>query len=611
MIRRKRVLGIAVGALLLSTVVAAGAALGQGTGSVLDDFEGSAFEDRWWHYDDGSVFNCVVSAPGYESDHALRVSFEIGAAQFPGCGMDVMDAASWTNATGITFVWRSEQAGQVVVVVLDMADSSQTNPDSEGVTPFEALLLTSGGEWQVVVLPWSAFAKADWVGATGADAIDPGRVVDVLIMPGESQRGTLWIDDLSLASNSVQSPPSGGEDSSVVTVGGYDKFALWEGSTHLRGVNTWQRVVIPELDGLEFLGSGHVGPPYTQEDFDRLAALGANYVNISGPGLFTERPPYVLDEEVQANLDNLLEMIGRADMFAVISARTGPGRSDFTFYSDDVVGWGYANLLNDEVWREQAAQDAWVEMWRYTAARYRDNPIVVGYDLMVEPNANDVWLDVWEPDEFYAAYAGTLYDWNQLYPRIVAAIREVDPDTPILIAASSYSAVAWLPYLQPVDDARTVYTVHQYEPQDQYTHQESIPAEHTYPGVFDVNWDGVPDEFNREWLDGLLTVIDDFAARYDVPVAVNEFGVVRWIPGAADFMRDEMSLFEARGMNNAFWAYHPAWPPHREGNNAFDFLLGPDPNNTTTVVESDLLAVIRDYWSHNTLRPSNVSEWMP
>jgi len=37
-------------------------------------------------------------------------------------------------------------------------------------------------------------------------------------------------------------------------------------------------------------------------------SIGANYVNISHPGLFTERPPYVVDEQVQANLDCLFEM---------------------------------------------------------------------------------------------------------------------------------------------------------------------------------------------------------------------------------------------------------------------------------------------------------------
>lgn len=187
------------------------------------------------------------------------------------------------------------------------------------------------------------------------------------------------------------------------------KWELWVDGTQLRGANIYQRRVYPELDGLTFMGPGPVGPPYIQEDFDRLAALGANYVNISHPGLFTETPPYTLDQDIQDNLDNLLNMIAEADMFAVIAFRTGPGRSEFTFFWDEVGDWFDESYLNDAMWQDQTAQDAWVAMWRYTAERYRDNPIVVGYDLMVEPNSNEVGsdafndpLDIWDPNEFYA-----------------------------------------------------------------------------------------------------------------------------------------------------------------------------------------------------------------
>ncbi len=389
--------------------------------------------------------------------------------------------------------------------------------------------------------------------------------------------------------------------SPVVTAG--DKWALWSGPTQLRGANTWQRVVVPDLDGSDFLGSDHVGPPYTQADFDRLAALGANYVNVSGPGLFTERPPYTLDEQVQANLDNLLAMISQADMFAVITFRTGPGRSDFTFYSEGAGDWFDEELLIEWVWEEQEAQDGWVEMWRTAAERYRDNPIVVGYDLMCEPHSAGALLDVWEPDEFYPAYAGTLYDWNQLYPHITAAIRQVDPSTPILIGGNGWSAVRWLPYLEPTGDARTVYMVHQYEPQIEYTHQEP-PAENTYPGEFDLDWDGESDSFDRAWLDEYLSIIDQFQDEHDVPVAVNEFGVVRWVPGAAQFMDDQMALFEQRGMNHAFWVWDPYWEPWTEEVNGFTFRFGPDPDNASDI-ESALQDVILAYWARNTVRPSS------
>ena len=361
----------------------------------------------------------------------------------------------------------------------------------------------------------------------------------------------------------------------------------------------------PELDGPEFMGPGPVGPPHVQDDFDRLAALGANYVQISHPGLFTESQPYTLDEGIQDNLDNLLDMIAEADMFVVIGFRTGPGRSEFTFMLEDVGDWFDESYLNDDVWRDQAAQDAWVAMWRHTAERYRDNPVVVGYDLMVEPNSNEVWLDIWDPEEFYADYGGTLYDWNRLHPRITAAIRQVDAKTPILIGGMSYSSVRWFPYVELTGDPLTVYTVHQYQP-NLYTHQWWDDLEYSYPGVFDTDWDGVDDQFDKTWLDDLLSTVDAFVATHGVPVSANEFGVVRWVSGAADFMNDQMDLFEQRGMNHAFWAWDASWEPHAE-NDAFNFRHGPDPQNHVDVPSSDLIEVILKYWGRNAVHPSNAT----
>ena len=389
----------------------------------------------------------------------------------------------------------------------------------------------------------------------------------------------------------------------VSSTGGFDEWTLWTGGAHLRGANIYQRRVYPELDGADFMGPGPVGPPYTQADLNALAALGANYVNVSHPGLFAETAPYTLDQDIQDNLDNLLEMIAQADMFAVITFRTGPGRSEFwAFWGEDTVsdpgeGWFDPSYYNNRVWGNQAAQDAWAEMWRYTAQRYQDNPVVVGYDLMCEPNSNEVGsfpvgdpLDVWDPEEFYSQYGGTLYDWNQFYPDISAAIREVDAGTPILIGGMAYSSIEWLPYLTPTGDSRTVYTVHQYDP-FVYTHQ-GPPLTNSYP-------DG---SFNKTWLDDLLSAIDTFTTTYNVPVAVNEFGLMRWEPGAHTFMDDQMDLLEQRGINHALWLWESSWHPIQDEIDAFNFRHGPDPDNHTDV-ESDLLDVIVEHWGCNTVRP--------
>jgi hypothetical protein len=378
-----------------------------------------------------------------------------------------------------------------------------------------------------------------------------------------------------------------------------DKWNFWSGGTILRGANVYQRLVYTEVDGTDFMGKGPLGPPYTQDDIDALARAGANWVQLSHPGLFTEKPPFVLDTDVQDSLDRLLDMVDRAGMKATIAFRTGPGRSDFTFYWDGAGVWFDPSYLNDDVWLDQAAQDAWVEMWRYTAERYRDHAAVIGYELMVEPNSNDRLLSVWDPAEFEARYRGSLYDWNQLHPRITAAVREVDSQTPILLGGNDYSSASWLPYLQPSSDSRTVYIVHQYEPMA-YTHQDADKLEFTYPGVFDANYDGRPERVDKNWLISWLSTIDDFRAATGAPVAISEYGIKRWVPNASTFIDDELSLFEAKGLNYAVWIWDPAWPAWNQINDDFNLRNGPDPDNHVDVANA-IMNITSRYWSLNSV----------
>lgn len=383
----------------------------------------------------------------------------------------------------------------------------------------------------------------------------------------------------------------------VTAAASADDWELWTSGTRLRGANVYQRLVYPEVDGPDFMGSGPLGPPYTQADLDALAAAGANWVQLSHPGLFTEKPPYVLNGDVQDSLDRLLDMVGKAGMKATIAFRTGPGRSDFTFYWDGAGEWFDPSYLNDNVWVEQEAQDAWVAMWRYTAERYRDHPAVIGYELMVEPNSNDRLLGVWDPEEFYSRYGGSLYDWNQLYPRITAAVRDVDTDTPILVGGNDYSNSNWLPYLSVSGDDRTVYIVHQYEPMI-YTHQDADSLRLSYPGVFDAKNDSRPETVDKAWLEVWLSPIDSFRSATGAPVAVSEYGIKRWVPDAARFIDDELGIFEASGLNYAVWIWDPVWQAWNNLNDDFSLRDGPDPNNHVEI-ENQIMTVTSKYWWFN------------
>ena len=206
-----------------------------------------------------------------------------------------------------------------------------------------------------------------------------------------------------------------------------DKWSLWANGTQLRGANIWQRIVVPELDGPEFLGDEYVGPPITQADLDALADLGANVVNFSHPGIFTERPPYVLDEQAQANLDRLIEMAAQADLFVVITFRTGPGPQRLHLLPRRrrrLVRRGPADRVRCGPTPRRRTPGS--RCGRYTAERYRDVPVVVGYDLMCEPNGEGIFLDVYDAGAVLPRACRQPAGLEPVLPRIVDGIRQVD-----------------------------------------------------------------------------------------------------------------------------------------------------------------------------------------
>lgn len=370
----------------------------------------------------------------------------------------------------------------------------------------------------------------------------------------------------------------------------------------LRGANISQAILIPELDGPTFKGPGPVGPPYEQADFDRLAALGANYVSISGPGIYSVQPPYELLPEVVARYDELLNMIEKADMFATIGFRSGPGRADWSICCAD-ADWAQAYLV-DHVWEDREAQAAWSAMWQAAAEHFGGRHNVVAYKLMVEPNAAAFHFDIYDAQTFFATYGGSTYDWNSFFPDIIAAIREVDAETPILVSADDFSSLDWLSYAKLVDDERTTYFVDQYAPHP-YTHQ--APGEDlSYPGIFDTDYDGDNESFDKAWLEDYLEAVDGFRSETGRQVTIEEYGLVRYAPGAANYLSDVMGLFEDKGVNYAIWLWETKWTPYTNEVNEFNWRFGTDAANTQDV-RNDLQDVLVRFWTANHLRPSNVT----
>ena len=297
------------------------------------------------------------------------------------------------------------------------------------------------------------------------------------------------------------------------------KWKLWaSGKTMLRGANIYQQEAY--------------GDPWCSHaessDFKALRAAGANYVNLSVPGVFNVDSPHKLN---QSSMDELHRLVGLAkshQLNVVIAFRTAPGRGE-----GDITESGNMsrNLFFDE-----NAREPFVAMWTLVAQRMKTQEHVVGYDLLTEPT----WKksDSVDEDQFRPL-------WRSLATRTIAAIRSVDANTPILIEPDGWASPDALEDWKPLhakeieQQKKVVYAVHQYSPYE-YTHKKQ---------AFDPHTRQLTDVFRR---------LKSFQQTYNVPLAVNEFGIKFRRPSAAKFLEQEFKLLEELGVNHAIWIWEPA-----------------------------------------------------
>ncbi|WP_420432151.1 glycoside hydrolase family 5 protein [Hyphobacterium sp.] len=343
------------------------------------------------------------------------------------------------------------------------------------------------------------------------------------------------------------------------------KIELWNNATgpHLRGAVLPQRRVYPEIDGVTFLGPGPVGAPVSDSSLHELADAGANLVVLSCPGLFRESEPFEPDPQIANWLVALVDRCTAQGLFTVIGFRTGPGRSEFTFHRDNPDDWFPAFMIDERVWQAPEMQRAWADMWRYTARLFAGHQGVAGYVPMVEPNASHI---------------RSQFDWPRFALRLAAAIRDEDSTTPILISPDGYANRSFASELPLETVPNAVLFLHDYTPYD-YTH--AGPENSATLNLQDAE---IAPPAARRW-------------------AVGEFGVRRWVPQADRFLDVRLRSLEASGANSAIFHWPSGWHEYERVENAWNPLLGSDPANSSRLADAPILAVLRQHWSRNTIRP--------
>ena len=295
-------------------------------------------------------------------------------------------------------------------------------------------------------------------------------------------------------------------------------------------------------DNLAFRGvMSPSGRDMDEKDFQTLASWGATLLRYQmvrdwhGVGTNSDLDDY--DRWLDGKLDHVervvLPLASKYGLRVALDLHVTPGGRDASHEM---------NMFHDAVFA-----DHFIEVWRRIARRFKGHPALYGYDL-----AN-------EPQQQRDAPPG-LDGWN-LQRRAAEAIREIDPDTPIIIECNANDAPDGYRNLSPLALTNIIYEVHMYAPGD-FTHQGIQGM-----SMARCRW---PDEsrgWNQAYLRSVLTPVREFQLRHGAKIFVGEFSAVAWAEGAETWLRDAISIFEDWGWD---WTYHAfrewrGWSVEHEG----------------------------------------------
>jgi endoglucanase len=235
----------------------------------------------------------------------------------------------------------------------------------------------------------------------------------------------------------------------------------------------------------------------TAEDIKFIKQSGFNSVRVpfSYRLFVTEGEPRRLEGPGYELLDRVVGWCKREGLYVVLDMHAAPGGQTGDNIDDS---WGYPFLFESA-----ESQELTVEIWRKIAARYANEPAILGYDLLNEPI----------PHFFDAAYFNPKLE--PLYRKIVAGIRGVDTNHVIFLGGAQWDT-NFKVFGPPFDD-KLAYTFHKY-------------------------WMDVKQEAVQEYV--------DFGNKYNVPVWMGESG-----ENTDEWIASFRVLLERNRIGWCFWPY--------------------------------------------------------
>lgn len=241
-------------------------------------------------------------------------------------------------------------------------------------------------------------------------------------------------------------------------------------------------------------------------------------------------------------------------------------------------------------WNDETNLEGLIGCWRQIAEICRDREQDIWFEILNEPLD---WKDFPAPPKPWPRWAQATID----------AIRQIDRRHPVVIEAGPGGLCWAFKEFTPLKGEPIVYATHNYQPHV-YTHQgigeisatdlqkAYIETNLGWPGTYGDNGGGL---WDKERLRKELEPLIDFQKRHNVRVYISEFGVVKWAPDAARYLRDSLEVYESLGWD---WSFHaldenPLWS--LEYSDAFE-----DPRQAKRMTTPGPRAdVLREYLNRN------------